>query len=245
MTKENWIKLGAGALILGVTGFLALFLIKSIVALAIVTFGALALWNFVPVFAQWASQMRVKGVKYLSAKNPVEDLQLIYIKKSEAINEAAAQIAKFATETKNYKDKLDEFKRKRPEKAETFNTTYDAMNSVLYRQQEKLRQSKRALVEFEGVISEAQDIWNMTQAAIKANSAMKNFEMPDPMDQIRQKTAFDSILNSLNEATAELETAVSLDYNTMIEQQPKQPAIGTSIQEYDFTSLQQEKVYQK
>jgi hypothetical protein len=79
----------------------------------------------------------------------------------------------------------------------------------------KLKQSKEKLKEFEGVIIEAEDIWNMTQAALKANKAMRKFDMPDPMDEIRQRTAYDSILGSLNQVTAELETAIALDYTRM------------------------------
>lgn len=212
MKLENIIKFGLGAILIGIGGFAAMFLIKSIVALAVVTIGSIALWNFLPVFSQWASQMQLKGIKYNSAKNPVEDLQLIYQKKHTAIENAATAITAFAKETKDYKSKLDEFIARRPAKAEAFQNTYDSMNRVLNIQQTKLRASKDALKEFESVMIEAEDIWQMTQAALKANKAMRNFDAPNPMDEIRQRTAYDSILSSLNQVTAELETAVALDY---------------------------------
>lgn len=212
---EQYVKFGVGAAILGVAGFAALFLIKSIVALAIVTVGSIALWNFLPVFAQWSAQMKLKGIKYNSSKNPVEDLQLIYMKKHAEIESAAVAITAFATETKEYKSKLEEFAARRPEKAESFKATYNAMHKVLNIQTEKLKQSKAKLGEFEQVIIEAEDIWQMTQAALKANKAMGKFDNPDPMDEIRQRTAYDSIMSSLNQVTAELETAVALDYHTI------------------------------
>jgi hypothetical protein len=212
---ENLVKFGLGAVVIGISGFAALFLIKSIVALAIVTIGSLALWNFLPVFAQWAGQMKIKGIKYNSSKNPVEDLQLIYMKKSKEIETAAIAITSFSKETKEYKDKLDSFIQRRPERAESFTSTYQSMKKVLDIQTLKLRQSKEKLKDFEGVIIEAEDIWNMTQAALKANKAMRKFDMPDPMDEIRQRTAYDSILGSLNQVTAELETAIALDYTKM------------------------------
>ena len=215
MKPENLVKFGLGAVVIGISGFAALFLIKSIVALAIVTIGSLALWNFLPVFAQWAGQMKIKGIKYNSSKNPVEDLQLIYMKKSKEIETAAIAITSFSKETKEYKDKLDSFIQRRPERAESFTSTYQSMKKVLDIQTLKLRQSKEKLKDFEGVIIEAEDIWNMTQAALKANKAMRKFDMPDPMDEIRQRTAYDSILGSLNQVTAELETAIALDYTKM------------------------------
>lgn len=212
---ESIVKYGAGAVVLGISGFLALFLIKSIVALTIVTVGGLALWNFLPVFAQWAAQMKIKGIKYNSSKNPVEDLQLIYIKKSKEIESAAIAITSFSKETKEYKDKLDSFIQRRPERAESFTSTYDSMKRVRDIQLTKLQQSREKLKDFEGVIIEAEDIWNMTQAALKANKAMRKFDMPDPMDEIRQRTAYDAILGSLNQVTAELETAIALDYTKL------------------------------
>lgn len=212
---EQYVKFGVGAAILGVAGFAALFLIKSIVALAIVTVGSIALWNFLPVFAQWSAQMKLKGIKYNSSKNPVEDLQLIYMKKHGEIDAAANAITAFATETKEYKAKLEEFAARRPEKADSFRTTYNAMHKVLTIQTDKLKQSKAKLEEFEQVIIEAEDIWQMTQAALKANKAMGKFDNPDPMDAIRQRTAYDSIMSSLNQVTAELEMAVALDYHTI------------------------------
>lgn len=215
---SNLVKYGVGAAVLGISGFAALFLIKSIVALAIVTIGSLALWNFLPVFAQWVGQMKIKGIKYNSTKNPVEDLQLIYMKKSKEIEAAAIAITSFSKETKEYKEKLDSFIQRRPERADSFTSTYNSMKKVLDIQLSKLKQSKDKLKEFEGVIIEAEDIWNMTQAALKANKAMRKFDMPDPMDEIRQRTAYDSILGSLNQVTAELETAIALDYTKLDEE---------------------------
>lgn len=237
---ENFVKFGVGAVILGISGFAALFLIKSIVALAIVTIGSLALWNFLPVFAQWAGQMKIKGIKYNSAKNPVEDLQLIYMKKSKEIEAAAIAITSFSKETKEYKEKLDSFIQRRPERADSFTSTYNSMKKVLDIQLSKLKQSKDKLKEFEGVIIEAEDIWNMTQAALKANKAMRKFDMPDPMDEIRQRTAYDSILGSLNQVTAELETAIALDYTKLDEEK-----LLTNNKSHDIIDLVQVKQLEK
>lgn len=92
---ETYIKWGIGAVAIGLGGFAALFLIKSILALAITVFGGLIIVNGAPVFAQWASQMKIKGVKYLAMKNPVEDLQLLYVKKTEEMTAFANAITEF------------------------------------------------------------------------------------------------------------------------------------------------------
>lgn len=212
---EQYLKYGAAALAIGLGGFAALFLIKSVIALAIVVFGGLAIVNGAPVFAQWAAQMRVKGTLALSAKNPVEDLILLRQKKQEALTEAGAAITAFATETKDYGDKLEGFKARRPEKAKDFQVTYDKMSKVLAIRRNKLKQAQNELKKFDAVIEEAQDIWSMTQAAIKANQALNKFDKGDPMDEIRQKTALDSVTSSLNQVMAELETSLAMDYNSL------------------------------
>lgn len=212
---EKYLKWGLGIAAIAAGGFAALFLIKSLLTLAIVGFGGLALINALPVFSQWAAQMKIKGIKYNSAKNPVEDLQLLYTKKTKELEVSAQAISDFSTEVKDYRDKLEGFKERRPTKAVEFQATYDKMNHVLIVRTQKLKQAKLKLEDFKAVIFEAQDIWDMTQAAMKANRAMKKFDNIDPMDEIRQKTALDSVTSSLNEVMAELETSMALDYNSI------------------------------
>lgn len=212
---EKYIKWVIGAVAIGAGGFAALFLIKSVIALAITVFGGLIIINGAPVFAQWAAQMKIKGVKYLAMKNPVEDLQLLYAKKTEELTAFAQAITEFSVEVKDYKDKLVAFVQRRPEKAAEFKKTYDSMQNVLDIRTNKLKEAKAKLKDFELVIIEAQDIWDMTQAAMKANRAMKKFDGADPMDEIRQRTALDSVTSSLNQVMSELETSMALDYNDL------------------------------
>ncbi len=80
---------------------------------------------------------------------------------------------------------------------------------------QRLKDAQNKLKEFEQVIIEAQDIWDMSRAALQANRAMNNFEAPDPIDEIRQRTALDSVTSSLNQVMAELETSLALDYNSI------------------------------
>lgn len=239
---EKYVKWGLGFLAIGIGGFAALFLIKSIVVLGVVIFGGLAIVNGAPVFAQWAAQMKIKGIKYNSAKNPVEDLQLLYIKKTEELNLSATAITEFSTEVKDFKEKLDGFKQRRPEKSTEFQSTYDKMNHVLTIRVQKLKNAKKKLGDFQQVIVEAQDIWDMTQAAIKANRAMNKFDNADPMDEIRQKTALDSVTSSLNEVMAELETSMALDYNALdnFESTPEIKTLSNNpsqVIDLDFTEV--------
>lgn len=210
---EKIVRYGIYAIAIGIGGFAGLFLIKSIIALSVVIVGGLGIINFAPLVSQWFGQMKLKGVKFLSAKNPVEDLQLIYNKKNEQLQETGEAIRDFAVEVKEYQQKLNGFIERRPERANDFKATMENMTLVLNTRKEKYAIAKKKLDEYQQIIFEAQDIWDMSQAALKANRAMKKFDAVDPMIEIRQKTALDAVSSSLNEVMADLETTMSLDYN--------------------------------
>lgn len=217
---EKYLKYGLGVILIGIGGFAGLFLIKSIVALAITIVGGLALWNFTPVIAQAMAQLKIMGHVALARVNPIPDLWLQYKKKMEALEESAQAVTQFSQEVKDYAGKLQAFIERRPARAVEFQSTHDNMQKVLAIRLAKLRQAKDKLAEFQNVIYEAEDVWSMTQAAIKANKAMKKFDGVDPLDEIRQKTALDAVTSSLNQVMAELETSMTLDYSTLTDESP-------------------------
>lgn len=214
---EKYLKYAMGAALIGIGGFAGLFLIKSIVALAVTIIGGLALWNFTPLIAHAMAQLKIMGHVALARANPIPDLWLQYTKKGAALEDSAQAVTVFSQEVKNYAGELQAFKVRRPARAADFQTTYDNMQKVLSIRLTKLRQAKDKLAEFKDVIIEAEDVWSITRAADKANKAMKKFDGVDPLDEIRQKTALDAVTSSLNLVMAELETSMTLDYNAITE----------------------------
>lgn len=212
---ESYFKWGLGAVAIGIGGFAGAFLIKSVVALAVVVVGGLALVNGVPVLAQLMAHGRIKGQLWLARRNPVEELILQYKEKHEILEQTAKAVTEFGRETANYGDKVSDFSRRRPEKAADFKKTFDRMNHVYQLRLQALTRARGELARFEGVIDEARDIWDMTQAAIKANKLLSKFTQGDPMQEIREKTALDSVYGSLNQVMAELDTAMAMDYNAL------------------------------
>lgn len=241
MNRETIIKWGLAGIAVIAGGFLAAFIIKSIVALAVLVFGGLFIINMAPLFAHWMAQMKIKGFLWLAATNPVEELVKQYNDKSDRLEEAAKAIAQFGTETKNYGDQVKDFARRRPEKAADFKATHDKMLYVYNHRVEKLQKSKAELKKFEAVIEEARDIWAMTQAAIKANKLLSKFTQGDPMEEIRQKTALNSVYSSLNQVMSELDTAMAMDYESIA--QPKVEQIAHQPAAPGFESLFQDKLY--
>lgn len=212
---EKYWKFGLGAILLGIGGFAGLFLIKSVFALAVVAVVGLAVWNGTPLLAQLMAHGRIKGQLWLAKKNPVEELILQYKDKHDILEKTAEAVTAFGRETQNYLGKVTDFSRRRPEKAEEFKRVGDNMRHVYDARLQALKRARGELAKFESVIDEARDIWDMTQEAMKANKLLRKFSAPDPMDEIRQKTALDSVYGSLNQVMAELDTAMAMDYTAI------------------------------
>lgn len=204
-----------GAAAIGIGGIAGMFLIKSIVSLIVVSVLGLALYNGVPLLAQLMAHGRIRGSLWLARSNPVEELILQYQQKHDILEQTAKAVAEFGRETQTYGNKVQEFSRRRPDKAADFERTFERMNFVYKARLAALSKAKFELNNFSAVIDEARDIWEMTQAAVKANKLLSKFTHGDPMQEIREKTALESVYGSLNQVMAELETSMALDYNVI------------------------------
>lgn len=220
----KFLKLGMFALLLGIGGFAGLFLIKSIITLAITLVGGLALWYGVPVLAQKLAHWQIMGLQANAAANPVPELIAKRQKDAKRIDEVIKQVTILGTETKHYGSELAGFKRTDPEQSHLFEQTHQNMVKVYNFQVASVQKAQEGLKQFDQVIAKSQRIWDMTQASIKANRALKNFQQPDPMEEIRKQTALDSISKSMFQAMTEMELAVSLNY-TSIDDLEKTPSL--------------------
>ncbi len=212
---EKGFKWGLAALVLGAGFFIGMFLITSIVTLGIAAVLGIAFYNGIPVFAHYAAQMQVRGFLFLANQNPIEDLVLTFQRQYKRLEKAAQAVAEFGRATKDYGDKLDGFKQRRPTRAAEFQETYNKMAFVYQKQLASLTAGKQELANFQEVIAEATDVWDMTKAQQKAQSLLKRFTRPDPMEAIRKQTALNAVTSSLNQSMADLDVAMAMDYNTI------------------------------
>lgn len=238
---EKYVKYTIAALVVGVGGFAAMFLIKSIVALIIVAVGGILLLNGAPVLAQWAAHMKINGIRRNAAVNPIPELILQRKKQQDKVNDAITQVTILGTETRQYKQDLEGFKRTDPDQAPAFETTYINMVKVYNYQVNKIKQAQNNLVEFDEVIAKSQRIWDMTQASIRAGRALKGFQQPDPMDEIRKKTALDAVSKSMHQAMEEMQMSMTLDYHAIDEIKNLSLSNESSeVLDVDFTSIKEQ-----
>ena len=240
---EQILKYGIMAVLLGVGGFAGLFLIKSIFALGVTVVGGLALWYGTPVLAQKLAHWKIMGLTYNAEKNPIPELILRRQADAKRIEEVIKQVTILGTETRQFGSELAGFMKTDPDQAPLFEQTHKNMVKVYNYQVAMVQKAQEGLRQFDGVIAKSQRVWAMTQASIKANAALKNFQRPDPMEEIRKQTALDSISKSMHQTMTEMELAVSLNYNS-IEDLDKAPQLNddpSQIVEVDF-SMVKEKV---
>lgn len=229
---EKYAKYIVGILVIILGGVIGAFVIKSLVQLSICVFLGLVLFNVTPVLAQFLAYGRIKTSLWGVRQNPVEELILQRIQGERRIEQASMDVTALGVARKDYADKLKDFIAKRPERADAFQTTLDSMSRVYTRQLEALTNAKGELKKFDAVIEEAQDIWDMTQAAQKANKALRKFTNVDPMEEIRRRTALDEVNSSMNLVMAELDTAMALDY-----QEPSEAGMKAIEQDAQLTPL--------
>lgn len=212
---ENLIK-GVLALgVIGVAGYAAAFIITSLVQLTVAGLLALAIYNYAPIVARAMAHGRIKMLLWWIRKNPIEELLLQREEKIKKIEEAATVIASIGREAANYGDRLREYSAKRPAKAEEFAKTHRKMVYVYNRRLKALQNSRLKLMQFDEVIAEASDYWEMTQATLKANKLLRLLDQGDPMEEIRRKTALDAVSSSMNQVMAEMDVAMALDYTAV------------------------------
>lgn len=238
---EKYLKYGIIAVLIGVGGFAAAFLIKSIVVLAVVIVGGIAMINGAPVLAQWAAHQKIKGLKANAATNPIPELILQRQKQHEKVNEAIKQVTILGTETRQFKQDLDGFKKTDPDQAPAFEETYLNMAKVYNYQVRKIKQAQDGLKEFDQIISKSQRIWDMTQASIRAGRSLKGFTQPDPMDEIRKQTALDSVSKSMHMAMEEMQMSMMLDYHSIddLQKTPQLSGKADDILEADFVLVRE------
>jgi len=204
---EGLIKFGG----LSVTGlivapivFLALKGVVGIIAVGVV---ALAGWNLIPVVATKLANLSLKSIMNEARKNPIETLELDYVKREKSLEEFRATINNFSASVKNFSDKYTKFKTEFPEDAEKFENQLEKMKKLLDVRRKRYAEAKASLDHYSSEIERAKAIWAMGQEAAKMNAAA-GLGQEDFMEKIKTETSIDAVENSMNKAFAELETSL-------------------------------------
>lgn len=182
-------------------------LVKGLVGLvvaAVVGFGAIAA---APVLGHQFAVWKIKGMKAIARANPVETLQSVYVEKKQALAQFLHQIQQFSADVATFSQKVEQFKIDYPNDAPTFIQHLNKMIQLLELRKAEYRKAEQALGKFEGEIAKAESIWRMSQAAASVSKSA-GFDADEVYAKIKTETAVEQVQLSLNQAFAQLDTAL-------------------------------------
>lgn len=206
MNKETAIKVG----IVGVLGFLVApyvyVAVSGIIGLALAAFIAFGAVMLAPYVAMKLANVKTKAVMHEASKNPIETLLNQYAERADALKRFSRDIASFAAQIETFRTQLATFTSKYPQRAGSFQQQLQQMEALKARRKHEYDAAKEALERFRLTIDEARAVWDMSQAASQlADSAGMEI---DVMEEIKAKTALESVQKSMGEAFGQLEMAM-------------------------------------
>ena len=201
----KWGLVLAGCAIISPVIFLA---IKGMVGLAVAGVIGLVWVNLAPVLSMKLANLKIKGIVSEAQQNPIETLQNLLIEKHKAYVTFRDNVTTAATAAKDFASKVEELKRRYPNRAAEFNNQVNAINELIRRKYAALNDAKHSIEEGEEKLDEMKSVWEVSQAAQAANKAA-NMDINDAYAKLKADTAVDSVMTSMNRAFAELETAAA------------------------------------
>jgi DNA repair exonuclease SbcCD ATPase subunit len=216
LTMAKW---GIVLLAVAVLAPIALLVIKGILGISIAVVVGVVGINAAPVLAtkmsNWkyraldaAANDHIEKVATDAAKNPIETLQNQLVEKQQAISVFTKAVTDFGAQVLNFKDQMDGFKKEYPADASKFEAQYQSMLSVLNSRKDQLTNAKEKLNESQDALKRLQSMWKMSQAAQNINK-MAGMNAAAPFEKIKTESAIDSVMNSMNQAFAEMETSLT------------------------------------
>lgn len=202
------LKWGLGLLGAAIIAPLVFLAVQGLAGLIIAGVLGLAIVHGAPVVSMKFANWKIKAIKAEATRNPVETMQHVLMEKGAAVKAFAQRVEDFATEVRNFGDKLDGFRAEFPAEAPKFEATIGQMNKLLQLRRARLKEARDELARFEGEIRKADAIWKMSLAASSMHRAAGMTE-DSIMQRIKTETAVDSVQSSLNRALSQLETSLS------------------------------------
>lgn len=230
-TIAKWALGIAGAAIIAPIIFLA---IKGLVGLAVAGIIGLSIVNFAPVLSMKFANWKVKGITAEAAENPIETLVNLLAAKREAFNLFRENVTAAAAARDNFKQKVEVFSKRYPERAAEFQVQLARMTEQVTKKKQALSEAQNQLDLGAQKLEEMRAYWEMTSALRDANKAA-GMDTGDMYEKLKADTAVDAVLGSMNLAFAELEVAATLSVDQEpaaqeIAYNPSQPLnVGTLV----------------
>ena len=212
--RKQRLLLGLNIVVVGVialvVGPLAVTILHGLGALLAITATVGVAWvgmKFLGVFTLMISNYALKAMKAEAMRNPVETLQVEYVKKQNALNQYKANIRTFIAQIGAFSDQVKGYVKEGIEDADVYVEQLGKMKKLLELREQKYGEAQDALAVFSDTIQRTDKKWKMACAAAAMNEAAGQMD-GDVYDKICIETALDSVQTKLNESFADLDLAL-------------------------------------
>lgn len=206
----SWVRIGLFALVALVVSPIIFMIVKGIVGLAIAA-GLIALTTWgVPILGDVFSNWKLGILKSVASSAPIETMQNIFRDRAKKIQEAMDLLTEFGGEVRTFASQVESLVRRYPDQKEKYEGILKKMQEVLEFRTKSIQNAKAALKVYGDEINKAQAVWEVSQSALRLNKKMKLTD-GDILNEIKSKTAIDSVEKSLNMAMSELDTALLME----------------------------------
>jgi hypothetical protein len=198
--------LGGLLVILGPVYITMLHGMMALAALALTAAVSFVVINLIPAFARLVGNWRLKALKAVAAMNPIESLEIIYRDKQAALSASYENIKQTYAILQGLHDQITEHDEKFPGKPSQYLDKYNKLKALVELRGKKYKQAKVNLAQFSDVIEEKRSDWQIAKTMAQANKLANVGE--DFESKLMQDTALSTVQDGLNNAFAELDTAL-------------------------------------
>lgn len=163
--------------------------------------------KFMGWFTLMIANASLKAMKSQAMKNPVETLQVEYVKKQSALDQYKANIRVFIGQVAAFSDQVKKYVKDGLEDADVYVGQLAKMKQLLELREQKYSDAQDSLAAFADTIQRTDKKWKMACAASAMNEAAGQMD-GDAFDKICIETALDSVQTKLNESFADLDLAL-------------------------------------
>jgi len=162
--------------------------------------------NLIPAVARLVGNWRLKALKAVAAANPIENLEMIYRDKMNALAASRENINATYAILQDLYNQIKEHDATYPGKPSQWLDKYNKLKALVELRGEKYKASKVKLQDFSAIIDETRSDWKIAQTMAQANTLANVGEAFE--SQLMQDTALTTVQDGLNLAFAELDTAL-------------------------------------
>lgn len=214
---EKAIKWGGGAIVLLLTGAVALALLESILAICVAVALGIVAVNVLPVMARRLSTWRIEQLRADAMRSPIPALIRQYEAEAARVSDARERVIRFNATTRSFDAKIRDYEQRNanPEGLEEMRRQYQGMLQALSVQTTNLGAQLDTLREFRTQIDSAQMAWQMALDIRSAADQTSEFTDVDPLERVLKHDALAAVRTKLNEGFAALETSLRVDYRVL------------------------------